>query len=188
MSGCAKPIDFNPHSPCGERREAEHIKRLLKGFQSTLPVWGATCGSLYGFGLAKMNFNPHSPCGERLCYFLPILFQQKYFNPHSPCGERLLRCLLVRKMFSFQSTLPVWGATKFPDKARDIPSISIHTPRVGSDDFALRSQFFLFHFNPHSPCGERPPSVQVVGVYAIYFNPHSPCGERPRFPARFSPV
>ncbi len=33
----------------------------------------------------------------------------------------------------FQSTLPVWGATKFIDPNPRIGIISIHTPRVGSD-------------------------------------------------------
>ena len=34
--------DFNPRSPCGERRKnGGHIKRPPQ-FQSTLPVWGAT--------------------------------------------------------------------------------------------------------------------------------------------------
>ena len=34
--------DFNPRSPCGERRKNDNARRLLIIFQSTLPVWGAT--------------------------------------------------------------------------------------------------------------------------------------------------
>ena len=79
----------------------------------------------------------------------------------------------------FQSTLPVRGAT--------------------------RGGLFLLcgrrHFNPRSPCGERPanlvlrvpdrisihapragsdPTLPVFIVFSIYFNPRSPCGERPQ--------
>ena len=78
---------FNPRSPCGERQLAIITIKLLFQFQSTLPVWGATTagGSLIGFN-------------------------------------------------KFQSTLPVWGATltQVPSLTA-ATSISIHAPRVGSD-------------------------------------------------------
>ena len=34
--------DFNPRSPCGERRQGSCVSNWRLGFQSTLPVWGAT--------------------------------------------------------------------------------------------------------------------------------------------------
>ena len=34
--------------------------------------------------------------------------------------------------------------------------ISIHTPLAGSDRPARGSRLPRWHFNPHSPCGERP--------------------------------
>ena len=134
-SRASNPItinNFNPHSPCGERRCS------LK---------------LY---LSYHNFNPHSPCGERPVHpdssvhrtpisihtphagsdqipsHVPALPQN--FNPHSPCGER--RGIFMKKWYAviFQSTLPMRGATS-------CPSVGIMYP---SD------------FNPHSPCGERP--------------------------------
>ena len=57
---------------------------------------------------------------------------------------------------SFQSTLPVWGAT-------------------------VRQHNFLFchiYFNPRSPCGERRSLLQDYHRGGNYFNPRSPCGER----------
>ena len=78
----------------------------------------------------------------------------------------------------FQSTLPVWGATR---------------PRRLSPGRAR-------YFNPRSPCGERPrgrgppPGPRRISIHAprvgsdrlssartprsCYFNPRSPCGER----------
>ena len=35
--------DFNPRSPCGERQRSGWEKSSKRLFQSTLPVWGATC-------------------------------------------------------------------------------------------------------------------------------------------------
>ena len=56
-----------------------------------------------------------------------------YFNPRSPCGERPTKLWHVVAAGTFQSTLPVWGATwwKLRNSAEEL--ISIHAPRVGSD-------------------------------------------------------
>ena len=102
-------------------------------FQSTLPVWGATCCKR-NYGRLHADFNPRSPCGERLgsasgqwggsriSIHAPrvgsdlstdvILSAETNFNPRSPCGERptAYKCSCSPR-FTFQSTLPVWGAT-----------------------------------------------------------------------------
>ena len=110
-----EPTDFNPRSPCGERRDAaqEHEVEML--FQSTLPVRGATkdppCGNA-----RSVYFNPRSPCGERpvagrrwmgrrnISIHAPragsdsrpscCRYRQWHFNPRSPCGERLSSVML----------------------------------------------------------------------------------------------
>ena len=169
--------NFNPRSPCGERRVylcAYLVKTLISihaprvgsdvalwrdlfvlvGFQSTLPVWGATCS---GFALWSLRpyFNPRSPCGERRQphkrYDFQLVFQStlpvwgativrpcsssptSYFNPRSPCGERPAATSTSTAATIFQSTLPVWGATRR----------------------RFRLDFRRFYFNPRSPCGER---------------------------------
>ena len=48
----------------------------------------------------------------------------------------------------FQSTLPVWGATLGLPDTVEIVDISIHAPRVGSDDgtiYALPQRFISIH-------------------------------------------
>ncbi len=168
------------------------------GFQSTLPVWGAT----YPYPKPKpsqLNFNPRSPCGERRKPVADAL-REKYisihaprvgsdetlpavlttlvnFNPRSPCGERLLMYSLYYILATFQSTLPVWGATTMwltsPQgivfqstlpvwgatservSSAALASISIHAPRVGSDIILIARLRDSGNFNPRSPCGER---------------------------------
>ncbi len=100
---------------------------------------------------------------------------------------------------TFQSTLPMRGATKNSRSVLQICNISIHTPHAGSDRYCHMYQLIsiisihtphagsdvrpchqsrlLRHFNPHSPCGERPASFSLCQRLS-YFNPHSPCGER----------
>ena len=41
-TGNAPLGDFNPRSPCGERQLGDNGMSVPVGFQSTLPVWGAT--------------------------------------------------------------------------------------------------------------------------------------------------
>ena len=57
---------------------------------------------------------------------------------------------------SFQSTLPVWGATGSEILFAGLDdAISIHAPRVGSDPPDWVTCCMGNHFNPRSPCGER---------------------------------
>ena len=122
---------FNPHSPCGERRDEGPVSGAafdisihtpLAGsddslsfprpnpsrFQSTLPLRGAT--DFWRMLWRRTNFNPHSPCGER--------------HPQHRSGRRRTE-------------------------------ISIHTPLAGSDGTVGWLRFGRRYFNPHSPCGER---------------------------------
>ena len=101
-------------------------------------------------------FNPRSPCGERPDGGCEILWLCIDFNPRSPCGERLAGLNSKTASRQFQSTLPVWGATKARDWSNRCLMISIHAPRVGSDTAVSASRKISINFNPRSPCGERP--------------------------------
>ena len=122
-----RPRHFNPRSPCGERLRSSGTFVLCIGFQSTLPVWGATT-------------------------FLPGMRKPSlYFNPRSPCGERLNAQTKDNPNLRFQSTLPVWGAT-LPTLTRPAPrAISIHAPRVGSDRIAIDGKQLTIKISIHAP-------------------------------------
>ena len=57
---------------------------------------------------------------------------------------------------SFQSTLPLRGATTVHVITQIFLIISIHTPLAGSDPAWKDTLCHPRYFNPHSPCGERP--------------------------------
>ena len=78
----------------------------------------------------------------------------------------------------FQSTPPVWGATRFAQNLNLNPTVSIHAPRVGSDGGDDHRPVAAPGFNPRPPCGERPPSP-ISPPPPARFNPRPPCGERP---------
>ena len=100
--------NFNPLSPCGERRHTAY--QLYQG----------------------CYFNPLSPCGERH----PISFSSAvpvHFNPLSPCGERPYRFIYPAISATFQSTLPMRGETVAGALRSLHDHISIHSPHAGRD-------------------------------------------------------
>ena len=56
-----------------------------------------------------------------------------YFNPRAPCGARPGGTGIGCTEEGFQSTRPVWGATRDHASRRGTVCISIHAPRVGRD-------------------------------------------------------
>ena len=102
--------DFNPRSPCGERRSGDGAFDCAVQISIHAPRVGSDRSGLF-----------HRP-------------SDIYFNPRSPCGERPAKQnLILYYLTIFQSTLPVWGATRIHDA----------------------DQCHAEHFNPRSPCGER---------------------------------
>ena len=123
-------------------------------FQSTLPVWGATTGVAALTKASVISIHAPRVGSDRFLIWSATIW--RYFNPRSPCGERpasklfeiLLGLISIHAprvgsdflhfpfqfcAFIFQSTLPVWGATKEVLFLAGSYDISIHAPRVGSD-------------------------------------------------------
>ena len=101
-----------------------------------------------------------------------------YFNPRSPWGERPGMRAGLPRMCSFQSTLPVGGATGelLLVTMFGIPfqsTLPVGGATAGRQDYRLHEQ----HFNPRSPWGERL-LCNLQTSCKIYFNPRSPWGER----------
>ena len=111
------------------------------------------------------HFNPRSPHGERrnngglYCFFCTD------FNPRSPHGERRL------------STEIMHG-----DK-----TISIHAPRTGSDEGALKPGSLVKQFQSTLPARGATSTVSATAHASTHFNPRSPHGERPVHRCRFLP-
>ena len=104
--------NFNPRSPDGERHGVRESDRQGAQISIHAPRMGSDAVVEYA---DKKHFN---------------------FNPRSPDGERRLTHRMQAAHFEFQSTLPGWGATiRFQ---RGVPQIviSIHAPRMGSDENA----------------------------------------------------
>ena len=173
-------------------------------FQSTLPVRGAT---VYddGLGRAVVDFNPRSPCGERPAHAAAgcLNFHISIHAPRAGSDPRILPSMYLYT--SFQSTLPVRGATdsnawvalgaahfnpRSPCGERRPPVHRVHRPHNFNPRSPCGERLLLLpalarekgNFNPRSPCGERRASGND-DTSARHFNPRSPCGERPDDPS-----
>ena len=170
-------MHFNPRAPCGARLRSFSYPEIIDIFQSTRPVWGATCRALSAPWPAR-HFNPRAPCGAR-----PGVARHKSparnISIHAPrVGRDPKLSEHCQSAFRFQSTRPVWGATKdFIFNIDDI-CISIHAPRVGRDPMTGRKPRFSYDFNPRAPCGARHHGRVHAAPIFCDFNPRAPCGAR----------
>ena len=144
---------FNPRSPCGERRRCGGFPVEPAEFQSTLPVWGATAiqvrppkGTAISIHAPRVG-SDYSPL--QLLFYLRISIHaprvgsdikslidlpgENEFQSTLPVWGATKKVGKYTVYKGFQSTLPVWGATWVPGRQGLLWRISIHAPRVGSD-------------------------------------------------------
>ena len=145
-------------------------------FQSTLPVWGATSFRFSGLICSTISIHAPRVGSDRVAKRQGIYYGISIHAPrvgsdpldggfrsdvedisiHAPrVGSDEDESARVTCWSTFQSTLPVWGATEQEEAARRAEEISIHAPRVGSDRDRYGVLRGADHFNPRSPCGER---------------------------------
>ena len=146
-------LNFNPRTPYGVRPLSGKVCEPSSKFQSTHPVWGATLAKMRLVDFLIISIHAprmgcdkiRRPCGAR----------RKNFNPRTPYGVRLPYKLHFVNAFQFQSTHPVWGATRYRGFLFAIICISIHAPRMGCDKVGDAVKEFNIHFNPRTPYGVR---------------------------------
>ena len=131
--------NFNPRSPCGERRRAYKAHRTVNRFQSTLPVWGATLA--WSHWKEFMGISIHAP----------------------RVGSDIWAATAIRLMSKFQSTLPVWGATHFAKNSHVWQKFQSTLPVWGATPLIVLLRIILRNFNPRSPCGERQAALSLRG-------------------------
>ena len=148
--------------------------------------------------MPQKNFNPLSLHGERRLLCQPPA-PSSHFNPLSLHGERRRWGLSAPWPKGFQSTLPAWGETDSKQHKHRFFGISIHSPCMGRDFFAVKyndCRRISIHspcmgrdslvslakevrkISIHSPCMGRDGAVCRGGCGGKYFNPLSLHGER----------
>ena len=147
--------------------------RLSRNISIHAPRGGSDPESMPGESHVS-DFNPRSPWGERQ---FPLQGKRKNWSFQSTLpvgGATMISGINVHRAV-FQSTLPVGGATGHSVGYAIISMISIHAPRGGSDQTAQPLQTWQVHFNPRSPWGERP-IVRASTVLSPEFQSTLPVG------------
>ena len=139
-------------------------------------MWGATSPTAAG-SVPSRDFNPRTPCGVRHDLHEGHGVGKGFQSTHPVWGatRRLLGCLKDSALF--QSTHPVWGATSVVIRDGLPQEISIHAPRVGCDVRRppRRLNDIISIHAPRVGCDAvRPP----VPSGSVDFNPRTPCGVR----------
>ena len=100
-------------------------------------------------------------------------------SPLPVWGATISKCIyFTESLEKFQSTLPVWGATSREMTVNGVNAISIHAPRVGSDEDSAVILFCGAIFQSTLPVwGATRGRYRRAGA-GRNFNPRSPCGER----------
>ena len=98
-------------------------------------------------------FNPRPPCGGRRAWEPSHSYRD--FNPRPPCGGRHPSRSSSGCSWEFQSTPPVWGATKDPNIGRQLITFQSTPPVWGATDAGSMSGTAQSDFNPRPPCGGR---------------------------------
>ena len=152
---------FNPRSPCGERPRCPRRCRAKARFQSTLPVRGATFG-VVRHSVQVLLFQSTLPVRGTTAVGR-YLDQLRRISIHAPrAGSDGYIGLPLRQDSGFQSTLPVRGATLIWRATSSGTRFQSTLPVRGATD--KRRRFFVKsdNFNPRSPCGERPCGAEVT--------------------------
>ena len=147
-------IDISIHAPlAGSDREMAYGRSVI-----IISIHAPLAGSdgFQAFGYLPVGISIHAPLAGSDPPRLAARSLTRYFNPRSPCGERPLRVYSSDSRKPFQSTLPLRGATVVNDRNTLRVAISIHAPLAGSDRPWFSAPSAGRHFNPRSPCGERP--------------------------------
>ncbi len=161
--------NFNPRSPCGERRRVPYRPRQRYGISTRAQP---------GVGIQRLISIRAPLAGSDLAQSL-FRTRRTYFNPRSPFGERPEFTALPTRVDIFQSALPLRGATSLPRSHRSKRIFQSALPLRGATRRTPTSTPWCSYFNPRSPCGERRKRRSWLRCIP-YFNPRSPCGERRR--------
>ena len=159
------------------------------------------------------------PAGSGISIHALLAESDGFAQPSNPINHEFQSTLSLRRATAaychplrtrqFQSTLSLRRATATLSDTAGLMIISIHALLAESDSHLRIHLHQKTHFNPRSPCGERPPQRSTAALTRQFqstlslrratetcgdlfanpanFNPRSPCGERPSNSGKIAP-
>ena len=201
VKGLSRYKEISIHAPrVGCDMPSERYKIKSNKFQSTHPVWGATCRRCAR--TARNLFQSTHPVWGAT--WAPISgYEWGYISIHAPrvgCDRSSCRLINISDEISIHA--PRVGCDLYKLALHFFKRISIHAPRVGCDLFGgvCFGCFILFqsthpvwgatsllcaanrrmgNFNPRTPCGVRPQSLGTKRPHREFQSTHPVWGATP---------
>ena len=174
-----------------------HAKRLIR-ISIHAPHAGSDVRDGIVLPLVMISIHaPHAGSDGRACSS-PGFYAISIHAPHAGSDEGLV--FVVKTVLTFQSTLPMRGATKKCLSLSGRLKFQSTLPMRGATRLNRKQRLEEGYFNPRSPCGERLMLMQSLSTTCAFqstlpmrgatqlgsstlstssdFNPRSPCGER----------
>ena len=151
--GPSRPLNFNPRTPRGVRRQKPPEQEDKPIFQSTHPARGATEYTTEISGALKFQSTHPARGATPAC--LRYTQIQLYFNPRTPRGVRRLMARSRRTPDDFNPRTPRGVRLLLAVLKRRMIVISIHAPREGCDLSSCLYGSPTIDFNPRTPRGVR---------------------------------
>ena len=102
-------VNFNSHTPCGVRRYWGRTVEPKDVISTHTPHVGCDANLFHIYVHRKISTHtPHVGC-DAFADFIRIL--NRNFNSHTPCGVRPPYNSVLKFLYQFQLTHPMWGAT-----------------------------------------------------------------------------
>ena len=163
---------FNPRAPCGARPFSLLIFHLMRTFQSTRPMRGATLRDPVRKYLIRC-FNPRAPCGarQRSCVYSSA---PESFQSTRPMRGATHADSFIKTRFGFQSTRPMRGATSEDFLCDLIDQVSIHAPHAGRDLLLVGRIRRPSHVSIHAPHAGRDIDTADTGYADMEFQSTRP--------------
>ena len=146
---------FNPRTPCGVRPPALATMSGYYDFNPRTPCGVRRCPHHSAHPSAPISIHaPRVGCDAHVVFILAVM--QEFQSTHPVWGATRVTQVSSPSWGGFQSTHPVWGATAALVLLGEDTRISIHAPRVGCDLRMASRVLSSIYFNPRTPCGVRP--------------------------------
>ena len=169
------------HTPLAGSDLAGHAGIAGTGISIHTPLAGSD--SFTPLSLEKEEISIHTPLAGSDCGVEPLWRVAYPISIHTPLAGSDMPPVTAGLNRLFQSTLPLRGATHIDRVSVAANLISIHTPLAGSDAI-VAAIVHVLHISIHTPLAGSDMAYQMIRAWIPDFNPHSPCGERPPYRPR----
>ena len=168
--------NFNPRAPCGARRIFTHALQIIRIFQPTRPLRGATFVFLHD--VRCIDISTHAPLAGRDRKDVDFSAYEALFQPTRPLRGATPLTRRQYQLLSISTHAPLAGRDARNTVTDGGSYISTHAPLAGRDVAASVVIVYIVLFQPTRPLRGATAAIECYAGHRQNFNPRAPCGAR----------